>query len=69
MAVSVVVTGLLIGSAIAAGVDPRNSDLRTNLADAALIVYVVSTVLAVALVAALMWRLIRPKVDGRRGSD
>jgi ubiquinone biosynthesis protein len=69
LAVSVVITGLLIGSALAATIATGESAFRTNLADVALAVYVATTVLAVVLVAALLWRLIRPEERRRRRRD
>jgi hypothetical protein len=51
-------------SAFAATIATGGSGFRENLADVALAVYVVATVLAVVLVAVLLWRLIRP--EGRR---
>jgi ubiquinone biosynthesis protein len=66
IAVSIVLVGLLIGSAVAAGIDSGTSGFRGDLADAALVVFVVATVLAAVLVVALLWRLVRPKRRGGR---
>jgi ubiquinone biosynthesis protein len=57
VAAATLLTGLVIGSAIAA---------TTGAGDAALVVYVAATVVAAALVAVLLWRLVRPK--DRRGA-
>jgi ubiquinone biosynthesis protein len=67
IAASMVIAGLMVGSAVAAGIDGGSSGFRTNLADVALVVYVASTVVAVVLVTALLWRLIRPEGRGRQG--
>ena len=66
LAAAIIVTGLLVGSALAAGLDTGASGFRTSLADVALGVYVGSTILAVVLVAVLLWRLLRPKGGQRR---
>jgi predicted unusual protein kinase regulating ubiquinone biosynthesis (AarF/ABC1/UbiB family) len=66
LAASIAMTGLLIGSALAAGLDTGKSGFRTDLADVALVVFVVSTIVAVSLVAALLWRLVRPNARRRR---
>ena len=70
IAAAIVVTGLVIGSAIAASLDPRGSGLRTDLSNVALLLYVVAAAVAVLLVAALLWRIVRPERgrDGRRRS-
>ncbi len=68
LAASIVMTGLLIGSALAAGLDTGNSGFRTDVADVALVVFVAATAVAVVLVAALLWRLIRPDRRRRRRS-
>jgi ubiquinone biosynthesis protein len=60
IAASIALTGLLIGSALAAGLDTEASVFRRDLADVALAVFVGSALVAVVLVAALLWRLIRP---------
>jgi ubiquinone biosynthesis protein len=57
IAAATLLTGLLIGSAIAA---------TTGAGHAALVVYVAATVLAAALVVVLLWRLVRP--EGGRNS-
>jgi ubiquinone biosynthesis protein len=66
IAATMVIAGLMIGSAIAAGIDGGSSGFRANLADVALVVYVASMAVGVVLVAALLWRLIRPEGRGRR---
>jgi ubiquinone biosynthesis protein len=65
VAASIVMTGLLIGSALAAGLDTSKSGFRTDLADAALVVFAVSTIVAASLVVVLLWRLVRPRGRGR----
>jgi ubiquinone biosynthesis protein len=70
LAVSIVIVGLLIGSAVAAGIDTGAGGLRGALSDAALVVFAVTTVLAVVLVAALLWRLFRlERRAARRARD
>jgi ubiquinone biosynthesis protein len=66
IAASIVMTGLLIGSALAAGLDTGKSGFRTDLADVALAVFAVSAIVAVSLVAGLLWRLVRPKAPRPR---
>jgi ubiquinone biosynthesis protein len=61
LAAAILLTGLVIGSALAAAVDTGGSDFRKNVADVALVLFLVVTVVAVALVAALLWRLLRPR--------
>ena len=61
LAAAILLTGLVIGSALAAAVDTGGSDFRNNVADVALVLFLVVTVVAVALVAALLWRLLRPR--------
>ena len=70
IAVSVVITGLLIGSALAAGIISSKGVFRTDIVDTALVVFVVSMALALVLVAALTWRLVRENGRAnRRRSD
>jgi ubiquinone biosynthesis protein len=70
LAVAIVLSGVLIGSAIAASVDTGTSSFRTNLSDAALVIYIVATAIAVALVLTLLWRLVRPaRRRGRRSGS
>jgi ubiquinone biosynthesis protein len=64
IAVAILLAGLLIGSALTAGITTHDSTLRSDLADIALVVYTVATAIGVLLVAALLWRLIRP--EGRK---
>jgi len=66
LAASIVIVGLLVGSALAAGLDTGEGAFRRDLADVALGVYVVSAIVAVALAAALLWRLLRPERRSRR---
>jgi len=61
VAVAIVITGMVVGSAIAAG---SSSESLSGLSDAALVLYTVSMAVAVVLVVVLLWRLLRPK--GRR---
>jgi hypothetical protein len=57
---------LLIGSAIAATTGAGKSVFRTDVSDAALVVYVAATAVAVALILLLLWRLVR--AEGRRNA-
>jgi hypothetical protein len=59
-----VIVGVLIGSALAAGIDTRGSGLRSSLADASLVIYLAATAVAVVLAVALLWRLVRPRKVG-----
>jgi ubiquinone biosynthesis protein len=68
-AAAIVLAGLLIGSALAAGIDTGASDFRSNLADVALVVWIVATAVALVLAAALLWRLLRPERRHRRTAD
>jgi ubiquinone biosynthesis protein len=63
VAVSLIVVGVLIGSAIAATIDTGKSVSGTTLSDVALVLFLGAAVTAVLLIVALLWRLIRP---GRR---
>jgi ubiquinone biosynthesis protein len=65
IAAAIVISGVLIGSALAATTNTGHSSFRTNLADVALVVYVVATAIASVVAVALLWRLLRP--EGRRG--
>jgi ubiquinone biosynthesis protein len=71
IALSIVITGLLVGSALAAGIDTGKSTFRTDVVDAALVVYIAVMALAVVLVAALGWRLVRPagRADRRQSGS
>jgi ubiquinone biosynthesis protein len=64
IAAAIVLTAIVIGSALAAAIDTGTSDFRSTLSDVALVVYVASTAVAILLVVALLWRLVRP--EGRR---
>jgi ubiquinone biosynthesis protein len=64
IAAAILLTGLLIGSAIAATTDAGKGVFRTHVSDAALVVYVAATAVAVAVVVVLLWRLVR--AEGRR---
>ena len=64
LAVATLLTGLLIGSAIVAGVDTSQSGFRRDLANVALVVWIVVAAVAAVLAVALLWRLIRPSRDG-----
>jgi ubiquinone biosynthesis protein len=66
LAASIVLTGLLVGSAIAAGLDTEASVFRRDLSDVALAVFVATAAVALALVAALLWRLVRPQRPSAR---
>jgi hypothetical protein len=65
-AVSIVVAGVVIGSAIAASIDTGTSVFRTSLSDVALVLFLGTTVIAVLLVVTLLWRLIRPDRRSRQ---
>jgi ubiquinone biosynthesis protein len=60
MAAAVVLTGLLIGSAIASTADLGNGSFRTTISDAALILFVIAAAIGIVLTTALLWRLLRP---------
>jgi hypothetical protein len=64
IAAAIVLTAIVIGSALAAAIDTGTSDFRSTLSDVALSSYVASTAVAILLVVALLWRLVRP--EGRR---
>jgi ubiquinone biosynthesis protein len=64
IAAAIVLTAIVIGSALAAAIDTGTSDFRSSISDVALVVYVASTAVAILLVVALLWRLVRP--EGRR---
>jgi ubiquinone biosynthesis protein len=66
IAASVLLAGLIIGSALAATLDTGTSVFRTDLADVALVVLVGAMAMAVALLGALLWRLARPEPTRRR---
>ena len=59
IAAAILLTGLLIGSAIAATTDAGTSVFRTDVRDVAVIVYVAATAVAVVAVVVLLWRLVR----------
>jgi hypothetical protein len=65
IAAAIVITGVLIGSALAAAIETGESAFRTDVADMALVTYLVATAIAAVFAAALLWRLIRPE-DHRR---
>jgi ubiquinone biosynthesis protein len=64
IAVAIVLTGIVIGSAVAASIGTGSGDFHTSVSDIALVVYLVATTIAAVLIAALLWRLVRP--EGRR---
>jgi ubiquinone biosynthesis protein len=66
VAASIVVAGIVIGSAIAASIDTGKSVFRTSLSDVALVLFLGATAVAALLLAALLWRLIRPERRTRR---
>ena len=66
IAAAIVLTGVVIGSAVAAAIDTGASDFRSSLSDVALVVYIASTAVAILLVVALLWRLVRPEDRRRR---
>jgi ubiquinone biosynthesis protein len=59
IAAAIVLTGLLIGSALAATIN-STSNLRSDLVNAALIIFAVAAATALALLTTLLWQLIRP---------
>ncbi len=59
IAAAALLTGLLIGSAIAATTGAGKSVFRTDVSDAALFVYLAATAVAVTFVVVLLWRLVR----------
>jgi hypothetical protein len=63
LAVATLLTGMLIGSAIVAALDTSQSGFRRDLADIALVVWIVVAAVAAVLAVALLWRLIRPHRD------
>jgi ubiquinone biosynthesis protein len=65
-AAAMVLSAVLIGSALAAAVGTRGGDFRTAVADASLVLYVIAAVVGVVLVAALLWRLVRPRAPDDR---
>jgi predicted unusual protein kinase regulating ubiquinone biosynthesis (AarF/ABC1/UbiB family) len=69
LAAAILLTGLLIGSAIAATTSAGKSVFRTDVSDAALVVYVAATAVAVTLVVALIWRLVRAQGRRPRGEN
>jgi hypothetical protein len=66
LALAVILAGVLIGAPLAAGIDTSSSGFRRDVVHAALFLYLVATAIAFVLIAALLWRLIRP-ADRRRG--
>jgi ubiquinone biosynthesis protein len=66
LALAIALTGMLIGSALAAAIDTGTSTLRIGLKNAAQILYVVAMAVAVCFVAILLWRLVRPQHRKRR---
>jgi ubiquinone biosynthesis protein len=65
-AAALVLSAVLIGSALAAAVGAGGSDFRTAVADASLVLYVIAAAVGVVLVSALLWRLVRPKAPDDR---
>jgi ubiquinone biosynthesis protein len=61
LAASTLLAGLVIGTALAAAIDTGGSDFRKNVADIALVLFLVVTAVALVLVGALLWRLLRPR--------
>jgi ubiquinone biosynthesis protein len=72
LAVAIVLTGMLIASAIAASIEPGGSGFRADVSDAALVLLLAVTALAILLLVPLLWRLARPHPRGaqrRRASS
>jgi ubiquinone biosynthesis protein len=61
---AILLTGLLIGSGIAATTDAGKNVFRTDVSDVALVVHLVATAVAVVAVVVILWRLVRG--EGRR---
>ncbi len=61
IAVSIVLTGVVISSAIAASIDTGKSVFRSDLTDVALVLYLGASAVAVLLVVVVLWRLLRPE--------
>jgi ubiquinone biosynthesis protein len=70
IAATVLLTGLLIGSAIAATTGAGETVLRTDVSDAALVVFIAATAIAAAFVVVLLWQLLRAmgRDSPRRGN-
>jgi hypothetical protein len=66
IAVAVVITGMMIGSALAGAINTGQNGFLKDLAHTALILYTISIGIAVVLVVALLWGLVRPKRRRRR---
>jgi ubiquinone biosynthesis protein len=66
IAVAVVVTGLMIGSALAADITTTKSGFLTGLAHTALVLYTASAAVAIVLLAVLLWSLLRRPRRRRR---
>ena len=67
--VAIVVVGLTIGSAIAAGVATEEGSALASLADTALVLYAFSSIAAAVLIVTLLYRLVRPEGRRRRRDD
>ncbi len=61
LAAAILLSGLVIGSALAAAIGTGGSDFRKNVADIAVVLFLVFTAVALVLVAALLWRLLRTR--------
>jgi ubiquinone biosynthesis protein len=68
IAVAVVITGTMISSALAADITTHNGFLK-GLAHTALVLYAVSVTIAIVLIAALLWSLVRRPRRRRRRLD
>jgi ubiquinone biosynthesis protein len=66
IAATILLTGLLIASAIAATTGAGKSVFRGDVSDAALVVYVAAAAVSVTLIVVLLWRVVRP--DDRRST-
>jgi hypothetical protein len=64
VAVAIVITGMTIGSALAASIASREDGALGTLSDMALVLYTASMAVAVVLVVVLLVKLVRP--EGRR---
>ncbi|HEY2372920.1 MAG TPA: AarF/UbiB family protein [Gaiellaceae bacterium] len=66
LAVAIILTGTIIGSALAASIDVGTSALRADLRNAGIILFVIAMASAALLAGTLLWRLIRPDRRRRR---
>jgi len=66
-AAAVLLAGMLVGFAIAATIQsPDSSSFRNDLADVALVLFLIAAAVSMTLLVVLVWRLVRPA--GRGGA-